>query len=61
MAYRDMLSTVADRIQALIDEGKSDAEILAAAPTREYDEQLGGGFLNAEQWVPLVTSSLRDN
>lgn len=40
-AYIEMLTTVRDRISKLIDEGKSLEEILAAAPTSDYDERYG--------------------
>ena len=39
--YIDMLTVIRDRIQAMIDDGKSLEEIIAARPTREFDEQQG--------------------
>ena len=35
--YRDMVTIVRDRVQALVAEGKTLAEVLAARPTRDYD------------------------
>ena len=53
--YRDMLSTVRDRVQSLIDEGKDIDEVVAAAPTADFDAQLGE---NSERFVRSVFFSL---
>ncbi|MFG0328842.1 MAG: MBL fold metallo-hydrolase [Phycisphaerales bacterium] len=52
--YRSMLDTMHGRIQALIDEGKSREEVIAAAPSASFDEEWGGGFMKPEQWVGIV-------
>ena len=46
--YVDMLSTIHDRIEALISDGASLEQVVAAEPTAEWDEQLGNpaNFLN---------------
>ena len=54
--YRDMLSTVRGRVQALIDQGKSIDEAVAAKPTADFDAQLGAE--NAEGFVRSVYFSL---
>jgi glyoxylase-like metal-dependent hydrolase (beta-lactamase superfamily II) len=41
--YRDMVTIIRDRIQALIDEGKSLEEVQSARPTRDYDGRYSGG------------------
>lgn len=41
VAYRDMLTTVRDRIARLIREGKSLEEVVAAKPTAEFDARWG--------------------
>jgi hypothetical protein len=41
--YRDMVTIVRDRIQAMIEDGKSLDEVLAARPTLDYD----GNYSNA--------------
>ena len=55
-AYTDMLRTVLDRVQALIDGGKTREEVIAERPTADLDETWGGegGFRDAEFWVGLV-------
>lgn len=35
--YHDLLTDVRNRVQALIDKGRSFQEVLAAAPTSDYD------------------------
>jgi hypothetical protein len=49
-----MLQTIADRIQGMIDAGRSLEEIQAARPTADYDAKLGGGFIKPDDWVALV-------
>ncbi len=39
--YIDMLTVVRDRIQAMVAEGKSLVEVVAARPTAEFDERYG--------------------
>ena len=39
--YIDMLETVRDRISGMIHDGKSLEEVIAAAPTAEFDEKYG--------------------
>lgn len=56
--YRNMLRTVADRIQALIDAGKTREEVVAAKPTAEFDTVWGVGFIKPDQWVELVHLSM---
>jgi hypothetical protein len=42
IAQRDMMVTVRDRVQAMIRAGRSEAEVVAAKPTREYDARVVG-------------------
>ena len=53
-AFRDMLNTVAGRIQAHIDAGRGVEEVVAARPTAEFDAQWGQGFIEPDDWVSLV-------
>jgi glyoxylase-like metal-dependent hydrolase (beta-lactamase superfamily II) len=52
--YRNMVAIVRDRVRALLEEGKSFAEIQAARPTLDYDTQYGSG----EAFVRSVYESL---
>jgi glyoxylase-like metal-dependent hydrolase (beta-lactamase superfamily II) len=50
-AYRDMLVVVRDRVAKLVKAGKSQEEVVAARPTKEFEEKYGGTSFNAEQWL----------
>lgn len=50
-SYVEMLTTVRDRFQSLIDQGRSEDEVVAANPTAEFDAQWGQGFMNAETFT----------
>ena len=54
--YRDMVTIVRDRIQALIDEGMTLGEVQAARPTRDYDGIYAGadGAWSPEKFVEAV-------
>lgn len=57
--FNEMLTTVRDRIQGHIDAGMSLEEVLAAAPTAEYDE-MATGFMPAERFVGILYKSLSE-
>ncbi len=57
--YRNMLEKARDRIAKLIDEGKSQEEVVAAKPTSELDEKWGGGFMRPDVWVGIVYDSMK--
>jgi cyclase len=50
-AYHDMLVTVRDRVAKLVKSGKSQEEVVAARPTKEFEEKYGGATFNAAQWI----------
>jgi glyoxylase-like metal-dependent hydrolase (beta-lactamase superfamily II) len=52
--YRDMVAIVRDRVRALMDEGRTLAQIQAARPTLDYDAQYGSG----EAFVRSIYDSL---
>jgi len=57
--YRDLLATVHQRLEALIDQGASLEQVLAAGVTAEFDATWGQGFIDAERWVELNYRGLR--
>lgn len=57
-AYRDMLTTVRDRVAALIADGKTLEQVLEAKPTAEFEAEWGGGFLTTEPWLGIIFDSL---
>ncbi len=50
-AYHDMLVVVRDRVRKLVKAGKSQEQVVAARPTKEFEEKYGGASFNAEQWI----------
>lgn len=55
---RDMLAELRARVQKLIDEGKGREQVIAAQPTKEYDEKYGQGFMKPDVWTGIVFDSL---
>ena len=58
MVFRNLLNTVANRIQALLDEGLTAEAIVAAKPTAEFDAEWGQGFIQPDDWVRLVIKGM---
>jgi glyoxylase-like metal-dependent hydrolase (beta-lactamase superfamily II) len=56
-AYRDMLSTVRDRISKHVEEGKTVEEVLASNPTADFDEEFSKQ-MPAEAFVRIVYDDL---
>jgi len=57
--YRQMLVTVRGRIQALIDQGRSEDEIVAAKPDADYDAKLKVSAQAAGNFIRVVYRSLK--
>ena len=56
--YHDMLVTIRKRVQAMIDDGKSLEQAIAANPTQEYDAEWGQNFIDPEAIVTFAYKSL---
>lgn len=56
-AHRDMIATVAQRIGELRRAGRSDAEIIAAAPSADYDATYGKGFIKPERFIVMMLAA----
>jgi glyoxylase-like metal-dependent hydrolase (beta-lactamase superfamily II) len=50
-AFHDMLVVVRDRVAKLVRAGKSQEDVVAARPTKEFEEKYGGTSFNAAQWI----------
>lgn len=59
-SYRDVLSAVRQRVAAMIGEGLSEDDVVAAAPSAEWDESWGGGFIGPEAFLRSVYRSLAE-
>lgn len=55
-----ILKTIRSRFQSLIDDGLSADEVVAAGVTSEWDEAMGGGFMNPENFTRLAYQSLTE-
>ena len=58
ITYRDMLVTVRDRMQQLIDQGKSINEIVAMTPNADLDKTWGNGFLDPSTFLQILHSTM---
>lgn len=63
LEYRDMVTIIRDRIQALIRKGMTLEQVKAARPTRDYDPQYAetAGGWTAEKFVEAAYRSLTKN
>ena len=58
LRYRDMLMTVRDRVTALVREGKTADEVMAAKPLADLDATWGQGFMKPDFFLKVVTGDL---
>ena len=56
--YRDVLEDVRARVQTLKDEGRSLQDVVAAKPTAGLDAVWGQGFMQPDDFVTIVYSTL---
>lgn len=56
--YRDMLIDIRNKVAALMHQGKSQAEVVAAKPTAAYDRKWGGFVINPDFFTRLVFDGL---
>ena len=56
--YHAFLVKARDKVQALIDQGMSLQQAVAAKPTAEWDDILGKVWITPEQWVTFIYNSL---
>jgi cyclase len=58
-AFRDMIVTVRDRVQRMISSGSSEADVIAAHPTSDFDAHWGQGRVRPEEFVQEVYAALK--
>ena len=56
--YRDMLAQVRKRIQDLITTGKTMDEVVASAPTKDFDAKWGSGYVPSDVFTEMIFSGL---
>lgn len=57
-AFQGMLRTVRDRVAAMVRQGASLEEVVAAAPSAEFDDEWGGGWIGPERFVETLYRDL---
>lgn len=57
--YRDMLTTIQNRVAELIKAGKSRDQVIAAKPTRDWDATHGNGRITADMLVGFAYDSMK--
>jgi len=56
--YRDVMVQVRDRVAALIRQGKTKEQVVAAKPTAEWDATWGAGFMKPDVFLGIVYQSM---
>jgi hypothetical protein len=56
--FRDMLTVVRDRINPLLDAGKTADQVVAARPTAQLDARWGHGPVTPERFVRMAYAAL---
>ncbi len=59
--YLHMLTTVLERVQALMVTGMQEAAVIAARPTSDLDAKWGNGYVSGDQFVAAVYQSIRNH
>ena len=59
LAYRDVLVKIRDRVAALIREGKTREQVIAAKPGAEWDATWGAGFMKPDVFLGIVYESMK--
>ena len=57
-AYHAVMVAARDRVQAMIDGGKSLEDVQAAKPMADYDEVFGSGFIDPDRFLGFAYASL---
>jgi len=57
--YRAMLVSARDRVMRMVNDGADRDAVIAARPTRDLDEQWGGGFMKPDVWVGILYDGMR--
>jgi cyclase len=60
-AHRDMILVVRDKVAALVQQGKSVDEVLAAKPTSDYDSIVPNASTTSERFVRQLYAELKTN
>ncbi len=56
--HRDMAMAIRDRVDALVKQGKTQADVIAAKPTADYDAKVPQGTMTSERFITQVYAEL---
>lgn len=59
--YRNVMATIRDRVKALVAQGKTLDQAIAAKPTAQWDATWGKGFMTPDVFVSFVYRSLTES
>ncbi|MBV8904328.1 MAG: MBL fold metallo-hydrolase [Acidobacteriia bacterium] len=59
MAHRDMILAIRDRVAKLIEQGKTQEEVLAAKPTADYDARVPNSTETTQRFVTQLYAELK--
>ena len=59
--YRNVMAAIRDRVKALVAQGKTLDQIVAAKPTAQWDATWGKGFMGPDVFVSFVHRSLTES
>ncbi|RPH72509.1 MAG: MBL fold metallo-hydrolase [Myxococcaceae bacterium] len=59
--YRKVIASIRDRVKALVAQGKTLDQIIAAKPTAQWDATWGKGFMGPDVFVSFVHRSLTES
>ncbi|MCA1563494.1 MAG: MBL fold metallo-hydrolase [Acidobacteria bacterium] len=58
-AYRQMVASARERLSALVAAGRTEAEVIAAQPLKDYDQKWGAGFMKPDVFLKIVYADLK--
>jgi hypothetical protein len=58
-SFRNMITTVRDRIQQMLSAGRTEDQVLAAHPTADFDARWGHGRVGSDSFVREIYDALR--
>ncbi len=61
IAHRDMIIAIRDKVAALVQQGKSVEDVLAAKPTSDYDATVPNSSTTSERFVRQLYAELKTN
>ncbi len=61
IAHRDMVLAIRDKVAAMVQEGKTVDEVLAAKPTSDYDARIPSASTTSERFIRQLYAELKTN